>query len=241
MALTEIAIRTAKAGDKDRKLADGRGLYLLITPVGSKLWRLKFRTDGKERKLSLGRYPEMSLKDARLACEAARSIKQAGADPARAKREERAANRLSAGNTFGAIADEYIAKLEAEQRADVTIAKTRWLLGKLSPSLGKRPIKDITPHELLLVLRKSESAGHRETARRLRSFASRVFRYAVATARASHDPAQPLAGALVSPVAMPCAAGGAAGYIPILCLQRSKMGAGKGWWRLRARVISSIT
>lgn len=201
MALTEIAIRAAKAGDKDRKLADGRGLYLLITPSGSKLWRLKFRTDGKERKLSLGRYPELSLKDARLACEAARSMKQAGADPAKAKREQRAIKRLEAGNTFGAIAEEYIGKLVAEQRAEVTLDKARWLLSKLLPSLGKRPITDITPHELLAVLRKSETAGHRETARRLRSFASRVFRYAVATARASHDPAQPLAGALVSPVA----------------------------------------
>lgn len=72
MALTEIAIRAAKAGEKDRKLADGRGLYLLITPSGSKLWRLKFRTDGKERKLSLGRYPELSLKDGRGACFAGR-------------------------------------------------------------------------------------------------------------------------------------------------------------------------
>jgi len=201
MALTELAIRTAKAGDKDRKVADGRGLYLLITTAGSKLWRLKFRTEGKERKLSLGRYPEMTLKDARLACEAARSMKQGGADPAKAKRDARAAKRLAADNTFGGIGEEYLAKLAAEERAVVTLSKARWLFGKLSPTLGNRPITEITPHELLVVLRKSETAGQRETARRLRSFASRVFRYAVATARASHDPAQPLAGALVSPVA----------------------------------------
>ncbi len=201
MALTDTAIRTAKAGEGDRKLADGKGLYLLVTSSGSKLWRLKYRVDGKEKKLALGAYPEISLKDARAARDAARKVAQSGSDPAVAKREGRIAKRIASANTFGAIAEEYIAKLKAEQKADVTIGKTRWLLSKLAPALGTRPIAEITPHELLAVLRVSEKAGHRETARRLRSFASRVFRYAVATARASVDPAQPLAGALVSPVA----------------------------------------
>jgi integrase len=201
MALTDTAIRTAKAGEADRKLADEKGLYLLVTTTGSKLWRLKYRVDGKEKKLALGAYPEVSLKDARAARDAARKVAQSGGDPALAKREDRIAKRIASANTFGAIAEEYIAKLEAEKKADVTIGKTRWLLSKLAPALGTRPIAEITPHELLAVLRVSEKAGHRETARRLRSFASRVFRYAVATARASADPAQPLAGALVSPVA----------------------------------------
>lgn len=201
MALTDTAIRTAKAGETDRKLADEKGLYLLVTASGSKLWRLKYRVGGKEKKLALGAYPEVSLKDARTARDAARRLAQSGGDPAVAKREGRIAKRIESANTFGAIAEEYIAKLEAEQKADVTIGKTRWLLSKLAPALGTRPIAEITPHELLAVLRVSEKAGHRETARRLRSFASRVFRYAVATARASVDPAQPLAGALVSPVA----------------------------------------
>lgn len=201
MALTDTAIRTAKGGDGDRKLADEKGLYLLVTPGGSKLWRLKYRLDGKEKKLALGAYPEVSLKDARAARDAARKVAQGGGDPAAAKRESRIAKRIASANTFGAVAEEYIAKLEAEKKADVTIGKTRWLLSKLVPALGTRPVAEITPHELLAVLRVSERAGHRETARRLRSFASRVFRYAVATARASVDPAQPLAGALVSPVA----------------------------------------
>ncbi len=201
MALTDTAIRTAKAGETDRKLADEKGLYLLVTTTGSKLWRLKYRVDGKEKKLALGAYPEVSLKDVRTARDAARKVAQSGGDPALAKREGRIAKRIASANTFGAIAEEYIAKLEAEQKADVTIGKTRWLLSKLAPSLGTRPVAEITPHELLAVLRVSEKAGQRETARRLRSFASRVFRYAVATARASADPAQPLAGALVSPVA----------------------------------------
>ncbi|HVR90238.1 MAG TPA: integrase arm-type DNA-binding domain-containing protein [Novosphingobium sp.] len=201
MALTDTAIRTATAGAKDRKLADDKGLYLLVTAGGSKLWRFKFRIDGKEKKLALGAYPEVSLKDARAARDLARKSAQAGSDPAAAKREARAAKRVAAGNTFGGIAEEFIAKLEAEGKADVTVTKARWLLSKLLPVLGTRPIADITPAELLGVLRVSERAGQRETARRLRSFSSRVFRYAVATARAAVDPAQPLAGALIAPIA----------------------------------------
>ena len=201
MALTDTAIRTAIAGAKDRKLADDKGLYLLLTAGGSKLWRFKYRVNGKEKKLALGAYPEVSLKEARLARDRARTAAQAGGDPAAAKREARAAKRLAAGNTFGGIAEELITKMEAEGKADVTVTKARWLLSKLTPVLGNRPITEITPAELLGVLRKSERVGQRETARRLRSFSSRVFRYAVATARAAADPAQPLAGALVAPVA----------------------------------------
>ena len=201
MALTDTTIRLAKAGETDRKLADEKGLYLLVTATGSKLWRLKYRIDGKEEKLSLGSYPEVGLKEARAKRDEARKTAQTGSDPAVAKREARIAKRVACANTFAAIAEEYIVKLEAEGRADVTVGKTRWLLSKLSPSLGLRPIAEITPHELLVVLKTSERAGQRETARRLRSFASRVFRHAVATARATTDPAQPLKGALVSPAA----------------------------------------
>ncbi|MFL6758508.1 tyrosine-type recombinase/integrase [Sphingomonas sp.] len=201
MALTDTAIRLAKAETSDRKLTDSKGLYLLVTATESKLWRLKYRIDGKEKKLALGSYPEVGLKEARARRDAARQSAQAGNDPSVTKREARIANRIVAATTFAGIADEYIAKLEAEGRSVVTIEKTRWLLSKLSPALGARPIAEISPHELLAVLKKVEQAGQRETARRLRSFSSRVFRYAVATARTSTDPAQPLQGALVSPVA----------------------------------------
>ncbi len=111
-----------------------------------------------------------------------------GTDLAAAEREARIARHFAAANTFGAIAEEYIAELEAETKAAVKVAKTRWLLSKLSPSLGTRPIAEITPSELLAVLKVTERAGHLETARRLRSFSSRVFRYAGVTARAAVDP-----------------------------------------------------
>ena len=201
MALTDTAVRLAKAGSVERKLSDEKGLYLLVTATGSKLWRLKYRNAGKEKKLALGAYPDVTLKDARAKRDEARRTADAGNDPASVKREARIAKRFAGGNTFAVIANEYIDKLEAEGKATVTVAKTRWLLSKLTPSLGTRPVSEITPHELLAILKASERAGQRETARRLRSFASRVFRYAVATARASLDPAQPLQGALVSPVA----------------------------------------
>jgi integrase len=201
MALTDTAIRGAKPNATNRKIADEKGLYLLITPTGSKLWRLKYRIAGKEKKLSLGSYPEIGLKDARAKRDTARRAKQEGVDPAQAKREARIAKRIACDNTFGAIGNEYIAKLKVEGKADVTIGKMRWLLKKLTPSIGSRPVAEIGPHELLDVLKATERAGQHETARRLRSFSSRVFRYAVATARANIDPAQPLRGALIAPVA----------------------------------------
>jgi len=201
VALTDTAIKLAKPVAVDRKLTDAKGLYLLVTPSGSKLWRLKYRINGKEKKLALGSYPEVSLKAARAKCDEARWTTQAGTDPADKRREEAFAKKIAAGNTFQAVAEEFIEKIEAEGRADVTVGKTRWLLARPSPALGKRPISEISPIELLTVLKGVARKGQRETARRLRSFSSRVFRYAVATARATTDPAQPLLGALIAPVA----------------------------------------
>lgn len=201
VALTDTAIRKAKPADREWKLADERGLYLLITPSDSKLWRLKYRFNGKEKKLAIGQYPDTGLKDARAKRDEARRLLEQGVDPGRAKQDARLATKLGAANTFRAVAEEYISKMEQENRAPVTVAKVRWLLTLLTPALGARPVADVTPHELLLVLKKIEQSGKRETASRMRSFASRVFRYAVATARASNDPAQLLLGALIPPVA----------------------------------------
>jgi integrase len=199
MSLTDTAIRKARPGEREWKLADEKGLYLLVTPRGSKLWRVKYRFNGTERKLALGQYPDVALKDARAKRDAARKCLQEGVDPGQAKKNARVAAIVGAANTFKAVAEEYIAKAKQEGRAEVTIAKARWLLAQLTPALGARPVTEVSPHELLVVLKKVEKAGKRETARRLRSFASRVFRYAVATARASQDPAQALQGELIAP------------------------------------------
>lgn len=200
MALTEIAIKQAKPGPKPIKLADERGLFLLLQPSGGKLWRLKYRIAGKEKKLGLGRYPDVSLKDARARRDEARALVANGVDPSAAKQAQTIAAKLNAATTFGAIADEYLDKASREGRADVTIKKSRWLLSLMTSSLGPRPIAEITAAELLATLRKVEAAGHLETARRMRSLAGRIFRYAVATSRAASDPSAVLRGALTAPI-----------------------------------------
>jgi integrase len=199
MPLSDIAIRAAKPGPKPIKLSDERGLFLLVQPSGGKLWRLKYRIAGKEKKLSLGRYPDVALKEARERCTEARKLIASGIDPSEQKRTERLDATLRAETTFKAVAEEYIEKSDREGRAAVTIGKARWLLSLLEPALSSRPVDEISPVELLGALKKIEAKGHLETARRMRSFASRVFRYAVATARAKADPAATLRGALVAP------------------------------------------
>ena len=178
---------------------DERGLFLLVPPSGGKLWRLKYRYLGKEKKLSLGRYPDVSLKVARERRDEARTLLANGADPASVKSQLSHEKREASENTFGKIADEYITKIEKEGRAAVTIKKTRWLLSLMVSDLGGRPITDITAAELLTTLQKVEAKGHHETARRMRSLSGRVFRYAVATSRATADPSGLLRGALITP------------------------------------------
>jgi integrase len=199
MALTDIKIRNAKRGAKPYKLYDERGLFLLVQPSGGKLWRLKYRFLGKEKKLSLGIYPDVSLKDARARRDEARSMLTDGMDPSREKKRKLEAAKLGNGNTFKLIGEEYIERIEQEGRAAVTIGKTRWLLSLMERDIGGLPINDITPAELLGALRKVENKGHYETARRMRSLAGRIFRYAVATSRATSDPSSLLKGALITP------------------------------------------
>lgn len=199
MALTDTAIRNAKPGPKPIKLFDERGLFILLQPSGGKLWRLKYRYAGKEKKLSLGIYPDVSLKVARARRDEARTLLANGADPASVKFDLMAEARAAAANTFNTIGEEYIEKSAREGRAAVTISKTRWLLSLMESDLGNRPITEITPAELLETLQKVEAKGHLETARRMRSLAGRIFRYAVATSRASADPSALLRGALVAP------------------------------------------
>lgn len=199
MALTDTAIRNAKPKDKPYKISDSQGLYLLVNPRGSKLWRLKYRIDGVERKLAIGPYPEITLAEARAARDAARRQLAHAIDPNAAKRQTRIEASVRAGNSFATVAEELIEKKGREGIAQATLDKQRWLLKNLGTDFGKRPVADITPHELLHELRKHERRGRLEATKQLRSFASRVFRYAVATARAERDPAQLLLGALITP------------------------------------------
>ena len=134
--LTDTKCRNAKPGDKDHKLADGRGLYVLVTARGARLWKWKYRFNGVERKLSLGSYPEVSLKQARDAVTEQRALLAAGIDPSSAKRIKRLEAEFASATTFNAVGEEYIAKLEKEGRATVTLIKARWLLDLMIPAWG---------------------------------------------------------------------------------------------------------
>jgi len=198
MALTDTAIRNSKPKAKPYKVTDSQGLYLLVNPRGSKLWRLKYRMNGVERKLALGSYPEITLAEARAARDAARRQLAHSIDPNSAKRQAQIEASIRASNSFSSVAEELIEKKTREGLAEPTLEKMRWFVKLLGIDFGKRPITEITPQELLHELRKHERRGRLETANLLRSFASRVFRYAVATARAERDPAQLLIGALTT-------------------------------------------
>jgi integrase len=199
MALTELSVRKAKPSDRQYKLFDEGGLFLLVRPTGGKLWRFKYRYAGKENLISLGPYPETGLKEARERRDEAKKLLFAGKDPSREKKRTAAVRAADAVNSFKAVAEEFIAKTEREGRASATLTKARWFLSLLGSGLTARPVSEIDAPELLKQIKKIEAAGHHETARRLRAFSGRVFRYAIATGRAARNPAADLQGALVSP------------------------------------------
>jgi integrase len=197
MALSDAKLRAAKPSERAQKLFDGGGLYLLIQPTGARGWRLKYRYGGKEKLLSLGQYPEVALRDARERRDAARKHLANGVDPSAHRRAAEIQRRISGTNTFEAVAREWMDGLAV---APITSAKNRWLFESfLFPDLGTRPIAEITPRELLTVLRKVEKTGKLETAMRARVKAGQVFRYAIQEGRAETDPTLALRGALKSP------------------------------------------
>ncbi|HSI41409.1 MAG TPA: integrase arm-type DNA-binding domain-containing protein [Xanthobacteraceae bacterium] len=200
MALSDTACRTAKGRPREYKLSDGGGLYLLVKPNGARFWNQAYRYGGKQKKLSHGPYPILSLADARRLRDEAKKLLAAGLDPSSEKRSSKIARVSSTETTFGGVADEYLTRLEDEGAAPSTLAKCRWLLVDLAgPELGRRPIAEISPAEVLEVLQQVERSGRRETARRLRSVIGVVFRLAVSTLRAKDDPTHLLKGALKAP------------------------------------------
>ena len=198
MALTDTTIRTAKPKAAQYKLYDEKGLFAIVRPTGGKLWRYKYRYQGKEKQFTIGTYPDVGLKEARQRRDEARQMLAAGKDPSAEKKRAKLVEVISAGNTFKAVAVEYIQKQGREGRAEATLVKARWHLSLLS-ALHTRPLADIEPVELLAELRKIEGKGHLEAARQVRAFASRIFCYGVATTRCKHDVAAPLVKALTTP------------------------------------------
>jgi integrase len=197
MALSQLAIINAKPKNKPYMLLDGEGLHLQIYTSGSRLWRLRFRFGGKANMMSLGAFPAVSLKDAREKRDQIKKQIAAGIDPSLRRKLDKI-NLASAGqNSFGALADEYLANLKSNGAAEMTLTKNRWMLEDLAAPIRNRPVSEIVPAELLDILKKIETSGRRDTAHRLRSVMGSVFRLAVATLRATNDPTYALRGALM--------------------------------------------
>ena len=196
MALTDTTIRNAKPGDKPAKLFDERGLFLLVTPTGGKWWRLKYRHEGKEKLLSLGTYPDVSLKDARERRDSARKQLADGIDPSHSRKAQKALLQERAANSFEAVSREWYEKYSPNWVDAHGSRIIRRLERDIFPYLGSRPIAEITAPELLQVIRKIEARGALETAHRALGNCGQVFRYAVATGRATRDPSGDLRGAL---------------------------------------------
>jgi len=199
MRLTDTRVRNAKPQAKAYKLSDGGGMYLLVTPDGARYWRLDYRFAGKRRTLALGVYPIITLSAARSGRDEARRLLTQDIDPNVAKKVRKRAAKVASENTFEAIGREWI----ANQRHRLAARYCALLLARLEadvfPYIGSRPIAEVDAPELLDVLRRVEKRGVIETARRLRQICGQVFRYAIASSRAKHDPSADLRGALKSP------------------------------------------
>ena len=195
MRLTDVKIKVAKPREKAYRLFDGQGLYLEVSPSGGRWWRFKYRLAGKEKRLSLGVYPEVSLKVARERLADARKQLNTGVDPAAARRAEKQAH----GDSFESVAREWLAKHSprwSNGHRDLTIDR---LEKNIFPWLGSRRVAEITPPELMTALRRIESRGAPEVARRVLQISGAIFRYAIATGRSTSDPAAALRGALPPP------------------------------------------
>jgi integrase len=196
MPLTDVTVRTAKPRDKTYKLFDSGGLYVELTPAGGKRWRWKYRVAGREKLLSMGVYPDVTLAAARARRDDARKLLASGVDPSVHRQAAKVAQAETAANSFEVVAREWFLKHQSgwvESHSSRVIARMEM---DVFPYIGSRPIAEITPPELLKVLRRIEERGALETAHRARTSCGQVFRYAIATARAERDISAELKGAL---------------------------------------------
>jgi integrase len=196
LTLSDVKIRNTKPGEKPKRFYDERGLYLEVSPAGGKWFRLKYRFAGKEKRLSLGVYPDVSLKDARDRRDDARKLIAAGIDPSANRKAEKAAASGRAANSFEVVTREWYGKFASEWAPNHRARVIRLFERDIFPMIGGLPIAEITAPKLLTVLQKIESRGALDTAHRARGNCSQVLRYAVATGRCERDPSSDLRGAL---------------------------------------------
>ena len=174
--LTDSVIRAAKPKTGHTvKLSDGGGLQLWVQPSGSKLWNLAYRFAGKQRKLAIGSYPGIGLREARAKREEAKKLLASGFDPSQQKRLVKLASESQKADTFEAISREVLEKKRREGKSETTVSKAEWLFGLATPALGSRPIAEIAAPEVLAVLRQVETGGRLETARRSERSSAKPF------------------------------------------------------------------
>lgn len=200
MALSDAKVRNARPQAKPYKITDGEGMFLLVTPSGSKYWRLKYIFTGKEKLLALGVYPEVSLADARERRLQARKMLAAGNDPGEVKKEAKRLAGLKNNNAFEPVAREWFEKRKHGWVDSYSGRMLARLESHIFPKLGQRPIADITAQEILAMLRVVESSGALDTALRVMQICGQIFMYAIATGRAERNPVPDLRGALKTPV-----------------------------------------
>lgn len=190
MALSDLAVRSAKPRDKAYKLADGRGLHLLVAPTGGKLWRFRYRVEGREKLLSLGIYPDVSLAKARERCSEARALLAEGIDPSVHRKVAKTMREGLKENTFEVIGRRWYA-MTAPKLADTTKEKLlRRLEVDVFPVIGHRPIAELGAPDLLAVIRRIEGRGAMDIARRMHNVCGRIFRYAVGHGLTERDPSR---------------------------------------------------
>ena len=199
MALTDTKIRNTKPGTKPIKLTDAAGLYLEVRPTGTKLWRYRYRISGKENLFAIGEYPIIGLSAARAARSDARELVKMGIHPAHHRQEAKKAILSENKNSFEAVAREWIGKKKASWTPYYARQVERFLTANVFPHIGKLPIRKVTAGHLLVIIRNVEERGAATVAGLIRQWSSAIFRYAVATLRADHDPAAALKGAIHRP------------------------------------------
>jgi integrase len=194
MQLSDKAIRALKPKEKPYKATDGQGLYILVTAQGSRLWRFDYRFQGRRQTLSLGKFPDVGLADARQRLSEARQLLAQGRDPASVKKAESQA----ANDNFADLADEWMTKRKKEGLSPRTVEKDEWLISLVRDDLGKLPVRQIGTAEVLRALRRLELRERYHSAKTLRMVLSRIFRYGIACGRADRDPAADVSEALTS-------------------------------------------
>ncbi len=189
MPLTDNAIKKLKPGEKPAKVSDERGMYLLVNPTGSKLWRWKYRHDGKERLMSLGRYPDVSLAQAREAREEARKLLAAGTDPMAQRKTQKVARRFAVEHSFAAVARVWWEDWRSGRTSHHADYVLRRLKADVFPAIGARPVAEIEAPELVRMAKTIEARGALDIAKRALQTCGQVFRYAIAHGLASRNPA----------------------------------------------------